>query len=140
MARFKIDFLKDLAKLEAVAVAPEYAPTLDEAVAKGHQHKPRARSLGAMGFCVCDLNAGGSVVALEPYPNSCPDCDAELTELPPLGDARRYECRQHGIFRVSDTSVVVGFWNAPLDEQRRALKNARATTGSGQEPLVIYYA
>ena len=68
----------------------------------------------------------------------CPDCNARLSEREPRGDAVRYECPKHGIFRVTRTSETVGFWTAPQNEKVRALKIARAKAPKGNEPIVVY--
>lgn len=69
---------------------------------------------------------------------NCPDCNARLVEREPRGDAGRYQCPKHGVFRVSRTSEALGFWKAPLAEQVQALKNGRCNVAKGAEPMVVY--
>jgi hypothetical protein len=69
---------------------------------------------------------------------NCPDCNAHLVEREPRGDAARYQCPKHGIFRVSRTSEKLGFWSATQAEKALALKNGRANVAKGMEPMVVY--
>jgi hypothetical protein len=68
----------------------------------------------------------------------CPDCSAHLTEREPRGDAGRYQCAKHGVFRVSRTSEALGFWKATQTEQKLALKKGRCNVAKGAEPMAVY--
>ncbi len=69
---------------------------------------------------------------------NCPDCNARLTDRESRGDAARYQCPKHGIFRVSNKSQALGFWKAPQSEQVNALKKGRANVSKGGEPIAVY--
>lgn len=69
---------------------------------------------------------------------NCPDCSALLIKRDPRGDADRYQCPKHGVFRVTRTSEKLGFWRAPVAEQLQALKYGRANVAKGGEPIVVF--
>jgi len=69
---------------------------------------------------------------------NCPDCSALLIKRDPRGDADRYQCPKHGVFRVTHNSERLGFWRAPIAEQLQALKYGRANVAKGGEPIVVF--
>jgi len=69
---------------------------------------------------------------------NCPICTARLTDREPRGDAARYQCPKHGVFRVSSKSQTLGFWKAPQSEQIDAFNKGRANVAKGGEPLVVF--
>ena len=68
----------------------------------------------------------------------CPDCSALLVKRDPRGDAARYQCPKHGVFRVTHNSEKLGFWRAPIAEQLQALNYGRANVAKGGEPIVVF--
>lgn len=75
----------------------------------------------------------------------CPDCQSPLADAEfyehgmraAVGDVHRYRCPRCGEFRVSGSAEAAGFWEAQVDDQRRALKNARhQVEGTGKPPTI----
>ena len=73
-----------------------------------------------------------------PVSRICPDCHELLRSLPPLSGDPTYQCTIHGVFVVTRTSEAIGFWDAPEEDQQRALRHARRTALKGKPPTVVF--
>ncbi len=71
---------------------------------------------------------------------TCPDCGADLDTFASQSTDPGYVCPTHGRFVVTGSSEEFGFWSAPVERQRRALRCARLTAATPAPPIVILYA
>ena len=79
-------------------------------------------------------------VVLEPMQRTCPECAAPLGAFATTSTDPGYVCPIHGKFVVTGSSEDFGFWNAPVEAQRRALRSAKVVASPRQPPIVIFYA
>ena len=79
-------------------------------------------------------------VILEPMQHICPECAAPLATFVTTSTDPGYVCPIHGKFVVTGSSEDFGFWSAPVETQRRALRSAKVVAPPRQPPIVILYA
>ncbi len=71
---------------------------------------------------------------------NCPDCGTPLGAFFTASRDPGYVCPNHGKFIVTASSEDFGFWSAPIETQRNALRRARAVASPWEPPIVILYA
>jgi hypothetical protein len=79
-------------------------------------------------------------VMSQPTQRICPECAAPLTSFVTTSTDPGYVCPVHGSFVVTGSSEDFGFWSAPVEAQRRALRSAKVVAPPRQPPIVILYA
>ncbi len=71
---------------------------------------------------------------------SCPECATPLSTFFTASRDPGYACPKHGKFIVTASSEDFGFWSAPIETQRNALRRARVVASPWEAPIVILYA
>lgn len=71
---------------------------------------------------------------------NCPECAAPLSTFFTASRDPGYVCPSHGKFIITASSEDFGFWSAPIETQRNALRRARMVASPWEPPIVILYA